>query len=278
MDKNMNENRKQPMDEQENTIAIWDIVLSIAGKWWLIVLVALVFGSIGIVYVDSTYVDIYSSFGSIYLVEKNQNVGGFEQSGIAYTETIMADYIYRISTEENMRNAVKRLPDEIRAVYADTDISEDVLEQYIERVSASMTWSDLKAATTITNPEDTHYLNISVKSTDPKLSYAAAMAVIGASADSLSNFFGVEQVSIDEQPRLAAAPSSAKSYQKALLAALIGAALVVAVLVLLYLRDDKINTSEDVEKYLGVTVLALIPEYEVGGATKHYPTENGGSQ
>ena len=273
----MNKKINHPTDEQENTIAIWDIALSIAGKWWLILLVAVIFGSIGCVYVDSTYVDIYRSYGSIYLVEKNQNVGAFEQSGIAYTETIMADYIYRISTEENMRNAVKRLPDEIRAVYADTDISEEVLEQYIERVSANMTWSALKSATTITNPEDTHYLNISVASTDPRLSYAAALAVIGASADSLSNFFGVEEVSIDEQPRLATGPSSSKSYQNALLAALIGAALVIGVLVLLYLRDDKINTSEDVEKYLGVTVLALIPEYEVGSSKVH-TSGNGGRQ
>lgn len=275
----MNENRNYPAEEKENTIAIWDILLSVAGKWWLIVLVAIVFGSIGIVYVDSTYVDIYRSYGSIYLVEKNSSVDAFEQSGIAYTEIIMADYIYRISTEENMRNAVKRLPDEIRAVYADTDISEDVLEAYIERVTASMTWASLKGATTITNPEDTHYLYISVASTDPKLSYAAAMAVIGSSADSLSNFFGVEEVSIDEQPRLPVGPASRKSYQKAYLAALIGAALVVGVLVLLYLRDDKINTSEDVEKYLGVTVLALIPEYEIGKTSApSAQAESGGSR
>jgi len=271
----MNETKTRPEDEKENTIAIWDILLSVAGKWWLIVLVAIIFGSIGIVYVDSTYVDIYRSYGSIYLVEKNIADNTFGQSGIAYADIIMADYIYRISTEENMRNAVKRLPDEIRAVYANTDVSEEALEAYIERVSASMTWSALKGATMITNPEDTHYLYISVASTDPKLSYAAAMAVIGASADSLSNFFGVEEVSIDEQPRLPVAPSSGKSYQKAYLAALIGAALVVGILVLLYLKDDKINTSEDIEKYLGVTVLALIPEYEIG---KHSASHNGSTE
>ena len=40
------------------------------------------------------------------------------------------------------------------------------------------------------------------------------------------------------------------------------------ILVLLYLRDDKINTSEDVEKYLGLPVLAMIPETE---ATEDLP-------
>lgn len=266
-------NRGSGVDEKENAIAIWDIALSIAGKWWLIVLVAVVFGSIGIVYVDSTYVDRYRSYGSIYLVEKSTDM--IETSGVQYAEILMQDYIYRISTEENMRNAVARLPDEIRAVYANTDISEQALEDYISRVSASMTWSSLRDATTITNPEDTHYLYISVLSTDPRLSYAAAKAVLGASLESLSNFFYVEEVNLDEQPRLPVAPSTAKSYQKAILFALVGAVLVIAVLVLLYLRDDKINTSEDVERYLGLTVLAMIPEYELGNQSEGNAKKDG---
>lgn len=260
----MNENQMNTPNEKESTIAIGDILLSISGKWWLILLVAVIFGSIAKVYVDSTYVDVYRSYGSIYVVEKRQE--GFEVSGIGYAEAMMQDYIYRISTEENMRNAVKRLPDEIRAVYADTDITEEALESYIERVTAGMTWSSLRAATTITNPEDTHYLYISVVSTDPRLSYAAAKAILGASYSSLSNFFGVEDVGIDEQPRLPVAPASSKSYQRAYLAALVGAALVIGILVLLYLRDDKINTAEDIEKYLGLTVLALIPEGDMTGS------------
>lgn len=254
----MNENQLNDVNEKENTVAIWDILLSISGKWWLILLVAIVFGSIATVYVDSTYVDVYRSYGSIYLVSKNEAI--FEISDINYAGTMMEDYIYRISTEENMRNAVARLPDEIRAVYTDADISEEELEAYISRVTASMTWSSLREATSISNPEDTHYLYISVVSTDPRLSYAAANAVIGASLESLQNFFGVEEVDMDEQPRLPTGPSSAKSYQRAYLAALIGAALVIGILVILYLRDDKINTAEDVEKYLGLTVLAMIPE------------------
>jgi capsular polysaccharide biosynthesis protein len=102
-----------------------------------------------------------------------------------------------------------------------------------------------------------------VESTDPILSYAATNAVLKASLLSLSDFFGVEEVAIDEQPRLSYAPASSKTYTMALLAALVGIALVVGVLVLLYLRDDKINTSEDVEKYLGLPVLAMIPETEM---------------
>lgn len=261
--------------EQENTVAVWDILLSVVGKWWLILLVAILFGGVMKVYIDATYVDSYESYGSIFLVEKTEDQFGIGE--ISYTGMVMDDYIYRVSTEENFRKAVGLLSDELRAVYRDShsQVDEKELEEYIQRVCASINWSYLRSATSIENVENTHYLRVVVESTDPILSYAATNAVLKASLVSLSDFFGVEEVAIDEQPRLSYAPASSKSYTMALLAALIGAALVVGVLVLLYLRDDKINTSEDVEKYLGLPVLAMIPETEMTDDTE---TENFGKK
>ena len=250
--------------EQENTVAIWDILLSVAGKWWLILLVAVLFGGVAMVYKDATYVDTYKSYGSIFLVEKKEEQFGTNE--LSYTGMVMDDYIYRVTTEENFRKAVELLPDELRAVYKDahSQVDEAELEAYIRKVCSSVSWGSLRSATSIENVENTHYLRVEVQSTDPILSYAATNAVLKASLVSLSDFFGVEEVAIDEQPRLSYSPASSKSYTAALLAAMVGMALVVGVLVLLYLRDDKINTSEDVEKYLGLPVLAMIPETEIG--------------
>lgn len=249
--------------EQENTVAIWDIFLSVIGKWWLVLLVAILFGGVAMVYTDATYVDTYESYGSIFLVEKKENQ--FGSSEISYTGMVMDDYIYRVTTEENFRKAVDLLPEELRAVYLDANnqVNEAELEAYIRQICASIDWKALRSATSIENVENTHYLRVVVQSTDPILSYAATNAVLKASLVSLSDFFGVEEVAIDEQPRLSYMPASSKSYTLAVLAALVGMALVAGVLVLLYLRDDKINTSEDVEKYLGLPVLAMIPETEI---------------
>lgn len=251
--------KKEILSERENTIDIWEILLSVAGKWWLILLVAVVFGGIMAAYIDSTYVQKYQSYGSIFLVEEEE---GFSVDDVSYANIIMQDYIYRITGEENMRAAVERLPDEIRAIYAESDASEDEVEAYIARVRGVVDWSYLSSITTITNIEDTHYLKVTVNSSDPTLAYATSRAVLNASLNSLSDFFKVESVSIAEQPRMPTAPSSQKSFRNAILVALIGAIGVIGVLVLLHIRNDKINTSEDVEKYLGLTVLAIIPESE----------------
>ena len=43
---------------------------------------------------------------------------------------------------------------------------------------------------------------------------------------------------------------------------LIGAVVTIAILVIRYYLDDSIKTSEDVERYLGMTTLATIPMFE----------------
>ena len=59
------------------------------------------------------------------------------------------------------------------------------------------------------------------------------------------------------------------SYTKWLLGGgMLGVMLVCAVILVGYLLDDTIKTSEDVERYLGLSTLASIPIIETGDTTK----------
>ena len=49
---------------------------------------------------------------------------------------------------------------------------------------------------------------------------------------------------------------------------LIAAILVSAIVLIIYLTDDTIKTAEDVEKYLGLSTLGLIPLAEEAGGRK----------
>ena len=63
-----------------------------------------------------------------------------------------------------------------------------------------------------------------------------------------------------------------------LIAGLAGALLVIAILAFLYIKDDKINTADDVEQYLGLTVLAMIPVYSPEDAGNNPNTGGGNSR
>ena len=59
-----------------------------------------------------------------------------------------------------------------------------------------------------------------------------------------------------------------------MLAAAVGFVLVIGIIVLQVLLDNKINTEEDVTKYLDMTVLGVIPQYDQGGKRNRVKSVN----
>ena len=64
---------------------------------------------------------------------------------------------------------------------------------------------------------------------------------------------------------------SSKKEMTVLLVAFMFAMVVYAIYLIRFLMDDKINTPEDVEKYLGLSLLGQIPnKYDTGKRKKYY--------
>ena len=55
-------------------------------------------------------------------------------------------------------------------------------------------------------------------------------------------------------------PVSPNNKRNTLLGAMLGAVLVCGVITVRFLMDDTVQTEEDVERYLGISVLAIVPE------------------
>ena len=75
----------------------------------------------------------------------------------------------------------------------------------------------------------------------------------------IKEIMGVDAVNLvyaAETPQGKSGPSVTKN---TLIAALVGLVAAVGVLVVIYLLDDTIRTEDDVERYLGLSVLGVIP-------------------
>mgnify|MGYP001015804139 CR=1 FL=1 len=72
-------------------------------------------------------------------------------------------------------------------------------------------------------------------------------------------------VKVISNASLATEPVSPNIKKNTMLAAAVGFVLVIGIIVLQVLLDNKINTEEDVTKYLDMTVLGVIPQYDQGG-------------
>lgn len=121
---------------------------------------------------------------------------------------------------------------------------------------------DRKTATnmiTVKNETNTRLLKITVQSEDPVLACELANAVTEATASQMAEIMKSDPPTTVERAEVALEANSRGMKRNLIIGALAGLVLVAAIYIIIMLADDKIKTPEDIEKYLGETVLGTVP-------------------
>lgn len=137
--------------------------------------------------------------------------------------------------------------------------SRPVLEKVIDNLGLDMQYEDLRALVSLNNPQDTRILEVTVTYGDPYMAKEMVDEVSGVSASRIASIMNVDAPTIAEYGHLESSPSSPSLKKNILAGGLIGILCSGLVIVVLYLLNDTIRTEEDVEKYLELNTLALIP-------------------
>lgn len=263
----------------EVQIDIWATIRSVLSRWWLILMVGIACAAIVFVVYQVVHVDTYTSTGNIYLVPKmSESQSGLNVSDAKVVDTFMNDYLEDMTDISNFKMALANLGNEMYALYDTDSMSEDQktqLREYIASVTGSITAEQLSKRAKVWNETGTHFLYVSYTADNPKLSYAAAVSILNSSVERLKDFYGVEQVDVRKLPENPPKKDASGLIRYTLIAGLAGMLLVIAILAFLYIRDDKINTADDVEQYLGLTVLAMIPVYSPEDAANNQDAGGG---
>lgn len=140
-------------------------------------------------------------------------------------------------------------------------ISHTVLDEVIEQIDyEGLTFGSLKNKITVTNRTDTRILQITVTDPDPLMAKAIVDKVIEISSEKIKSIMDIEAVNLVDEGTLNSTPVSPSYKKNVLIGVLIGIVITSAIVIVMYLLDDKIHTGEDIEKYLGLSVLGVIPE------------------
>ena len=119
--------------------------------------------------------------------------------------------------------------------------SRPVLEEAAEKVGDGVTSEMLAGSVVIENPTGSHMLKVTATNEDAQL----AKDIANTMADVVAK---------------PVAPVSPNLSKNIMMGGLIGVALAIAAIVLLYMLDDTVKDEDDVRKYLGVNTLAAFPE------------------
>ena len=227
------ENKYEENDEIQ--IDLLELLFALRRRLWLIILAALLGGLGAGLYSKLVLSPIYQSTSMVYVLSKET------------TLTSLADL---------------QIGSQLTKDYSVIITSRPVLEQVIDNQHLDMSVAQLERKISIANPTDTRILSITVSDVDPVRAKAIVDEVAETSSDYIGDIMEMVPPKIIEEGVVAPYPSSPNVKKNAVLGALALAVLVCGVISLRVIMDDTIKSEEDVEKYLGLSVLASIPDME----------------
>lgn len=235
----------QILDDDEDSIDFFEIYIEIKRRLWMVIFSAVLCGAMGYMVSRFVLTPTYTSTSMIFVMSKET------------TLTSLAD----LQIGSQLTNDYKVLV-----------TSRTVLEDVIKRLALDMNYLELRKKITLDNPANTRILKISLLDTDPGRAKQLTDTVADCASDYIADIMEQDPPKIIEYGEIPLQKTGPKTARNALLAALMGMAIVCCGIVIATITNDAIKTEDDIEEYLGVPVLASIPEIDEKAAEKarHY--------
>ena len=227
------------MNNQENQAVEIDVFAMLKTLWkrkFSIVLVALVFAIAAFGYSAFLAKKEYQSTSRIYVVSRqNQDNNALTNSDLQAGSYLVKDY----------REII---------------LSQNVLSQAIEELKLDMTPAELSKKISVSVPTDTRILSITAKDGNPKEAARIANGLRNVAAEKIIAVTKVSDVTTLDEAEVPQSPSSPNIRRNVLLGFIAGACLMVVLLVVVEVLDDRVKRPEDIEELMGLTLLGIVPD------------------
>ena len=168
-------------------------------------------------------------------------------------------YILNKQDNANVTYTDLQMGTQLTKDYAELIQSRFVLEEVIEQLGLEMDYEEMKGAVSVTTPTDTRIIAITVSDRDPAQAMQIANAVREAASAHIRNVMDIEAVNVVETADMPTGKASPRVGMLTLIGGALGVFLVAVIAIVAFLMNDTVKTSEDVERYLDLSTLALIP-------------------
>jgi Capsular polysaccharide biosynthesis protein len=228
----MGENNNQ----EEIEINLWELIGALWSKAGIIILSGILLGLLVLAGTKLWITPQYESETKMYILSK-QNDTGLTQSDMQTSTFLTKDYVELIK-------------------------SRTVTEEVIAQLGLNLTNAELLGKIIIEIPADTRVVKIRAKDPDPYVAAEIANAIRDVSGIHIQRVMNIEAVNVVELANVPESVSSPNSIKNAVMGGAFGVFLACGLVIIIHLINDTIKTSEDIEKYLDISVLGSIPVTE----------------
>ena len=230
---------RQSGDEME--IDLRELFFALLDKLHILIL-SFILGALCLYFVSIAFISPkYQSSTSIYVLNKQDN---------------------SVVTYSDLQSGTQLTKD-----YAELVKSRSVTEKVINQLKLNTVYEDMKdldsgalaSMISVDNTTDTRIIRITVTDTNPARAQDIANAIREAASLHIETVMDIEAVNVVDYAEMPMESVSPNVLMNTAMGAAAGTLVAAFIVILIHLTDDRIKGPDDVEKYLGVSVLGTIP-------------------
>ena len=227
--------------EKEEEIDLQELFFELLSHWKSIAVSTILIATIAFFISKFLITPMYESTSALYVMSKSTSI------------TSLADLQIGSNLTQDYMEVVGGRP---------------VLDEVINRLGLEENYKELSEKLELENPNNSRILKITIKDADPYRAKAIADDIAVVAADFISRKMDQDPPSIIQHGYADGEKVSPSTMKNTAIGGIIGFILAAGIIVVSYLMNDTIMTPEDVEKKLGLNVLASLPidEEEYDGA------------
>lgn len=225
-------------DQNTLEIDVFQLFRTLWKRKLVILLVAIITSSVAFAYSTFVIKPEFTGTTRIYVVNRNQG----EKSGLTNQDLQAGSYLVKD--------------------YREIILSQDVLEKVVSDLKLDLTPKGLANKIKVTVPVDTRIVSISVNDRVPEEASRIANSLREVAAQKIISITRVSDVTTLEEARPAISPSSPNIRRNTVIGAGLGAGLVIVVVLLIELFDDRVKRPEDIEDVMEIPLLGIIPNLD----------------
>lgn len=229
------EPRNQEKESQQ--IDLMELLSVMLSRFWLILFAGILVGICALIYTKATTTPMYTSTTKMYILSKNEDTAAVNSSDLALSATLANDYAQLIKDRT-------------------------VMESVVSELGLSMSAEALASRVAVTLPDAGRIVTISVSDPDPYMASKLATQVRDMAAVHIQEVMDTGAVNVVEEANIPQAQTLGSYKRNGMMGMLAGMVIAMAIIFIRYMMNDTIKRPEDVERYLGVSVLGSIPIME----------------
>ena len=154
----------------------------------------------------------------------------------------------------------------------------EVHEAVIRGLNLDYTYEELENMITVSNPSDTRILNVTITSEDPQEAADMANEYAEVARSYISRTMDTNEPTVLSSALVPKKSVKPRKMFNTALGFVLGALVMMGVVTVQFLLDDKIKTADDIRKYTDMAALSVVPSNDNSSAKLERGSSNGRKQ